>query len=175
MWNESMQFISSEAITLKIEIAWWSRAIHCDMQPPWKIPADYDYARIHPQTAAYFSWVHIYPPSMQIPQWARSLCSCLNTIYIPSVFFKHSPKPPFPPQCHIISRSTWWDTKLSSIILTSLWFRSCPMGVEMEKALGGGEDSSGEHAAWMHERRTFAPLPPLSYSVLHFKLMVKLL
>lgn len=142
---------------------------------PSKIPADYDYTRTRKQTAAYSSWVHIYPPCMQFPQWARSFCSCLNTIYIPSVFFKHSPKPPFPPQCHIISRSTRWDAKLSSIILTSLWVRSCPMGVEVEKAFGGGEDSGGEHAAWMHERCTFAPLPPLSYSVSHIKLMAKLL
>lgn len=109
---------------------------------PSKIPADYDYTRTHPQTAAYSSWVHIYPSCMQIPKWARRLCSCLNTIYIPSVFFKHSPKSPFPPQCHIISRSTRWDTKLSSIILTSLWFRSCPIVVEVEKAPVGGENSS---------------------------------
>lgn len=95
IWNASMLFISSEAITLKIQIAWWSRAIHCDMQPPQKIPADYDYART--PTAAYSSWVHIYPPWMQIPQRATSLCSCLNTIYILSVFFKHSPlNPHFP-------------------------------------------------------------------------------
>lgn len=95
MWNETMQFISSEAITLEIKIAWWSRAIHCDMQPPHKkIPADYDYTRTRPQTAAYSSWVHIYPQWMQIPQRATSLCSCLNTIYILSVFFKHSPLNP---------------------------------------------------------------------------------
>lgn len=38
MWNQSMHFISSETITLKIQIAWWSRAIHCDLQPPQKSP-----------------------------------------------------------------------------------------------------------------------------------------
>lgn len=132
--------------------------------------------RMHtPTNTAYSSWVHICPPCMQIPHWARSLCSCLNIIYIPSVFFKQSPKPPIPPQCHIISRSTRWDKKFSSITLTSLWFRSSAIGVEVEKTLGGGEDSSGEHAAWMHERCTFAPLPPLSDSVLHIKLMAKFL
>lgn len=39
----------------------------------------------------------------------------------------------------------------------------------------GGEGSSEEHAARMHDRCTFAPLPPLSYSISHIKLMVKLL
>lgn len=137
IWNASMQFISSEAITLKIEIAWWSRAIHCDMQPPQKIPADYDYARTRTPTAAHSSWVHIYPPWMQIPQRATSLCSCLNTIYILSVFFKHSPSTPI---SLIVSHHIVVNTvrrKITSNHSDLSLIRASSNGC------GGGEDAGG--------------------------------
>lgn len=176
MWNETMQFISSEAITLKIKIAWWSRAIHCDMQPPQKkiprivvvyTPTDCSVLLM----SAYLSPVNANPSASYKPLFLfkhhlHPLC-LLQTLPL---------KPPFPPQCHIISWSTRWDTKLSPIILTSLWFRSCPIGVEVEKTLVGEKMAAeGEHAAWMHERCTLAPLPPLSYSVSQIRLMAELL
>lgn len=73
IWNASMQFISSEAITLKIEIAWWSRAIHCDMQPPQKNPR-WLRLRTHTHTdcsvllmSAYLSPVNANPPASYKP------------------------------------------------------------------------------------------------------------
>lgn len=137
IWNASMQFISSEAITLKIQIAWWSRAIHCDMQPPQKNPR---WLRLRSHTDCSVLLMSAYPSPVNANPPAS---------YKPLFLFKHHlhplcllqtlpPKPPFPSQCHIISWSTRWDTKWSPIILTFLWFGPHPIAAEMGKKSVGG-------------------------------------
>lgn len=121
--------------------------------------------------SAYLSPVNANPPASYKPLFLFK-----HHLHPPCLLQTLPPKPPFPSQCHIISWSTWWDTKWSPIILTFLWFGPHPMAAEVGKTpVGERTAAEGEHAAWMHERRALAPLPLLSYSVSQIRLMAELL
>ena len=142
------------------------------------------HTRTHTRTArtvAHPSCGQICPLWTGLPQWATSFHSCLNTIYVSSVF-PHTPPPPLAPATSnpsTVSHHILVNTIRRKIISNHPDLSLIQVLSWMAGRRGGGWWVANGvkvfgYAGWMHEDNTPAPLPPLSHSVSYIKLIVRL-